>query len=249
MIFLYDNLTDDYTITAKSCETGYSIINLQDSQLAKTWRSTNTSSEWVMLDLGATTISVNHIAIAEHNFSTKATIEFEASSSSGFSSPVLTTTLTHSTGIIMQAITATTKRFVRYMVDDSTNNDGYIEYGRIFIGERLTTTDGAGIDISLKLNDSSIVKKSITGQIIADVGIVTKTLDNVAYPIISNTVKEQIEVMFNDVKTAESIFLLMYSGETTDFEPLYCNFAETPTFEHLEDLKWSMNAISFEEAR
>ncbi len=55
--------------------------------------------------------------------------------------------------------------------------------------------------------------------------------------------------MFNDVKTAEPIFLQIYKDKSTDFKPFYGTFAEGLSFEHLENLTWVMEPISFIEAK
>ena len=250
MIFLYDNKVDDFTVIALSCETGFAAINVQDQQLTKAWRSTGTSSEWLAVDLGTTTVEINHIALAGHNFSTGATITFEMSSESDFSSTGLSTGLTYRSGIIMEAVTATTKRFARWIVDDTTDNsDGYIQIGRGAMGTRLEIADYASPEIQTKSVDSSIVKRSITGQVFADRGIITDTIENVAFPITTQSVKTQIETMFNDIKTADPLFLQIYPDESTDFKPFYGTFAESPSFEHIEKLTWVMEPLSFIEAK
>ncbi len=250
MIFLYDNKVDDFTVTALSCETGFAAINVQDQQLTKAWRSTGTSSEWVAVDLGTTTVEINHVALAGHNFSTGATITFEMSSESDFSSTGLSTALTYRAGIIMEAVTATTKRFARWMIDDTTDNsDGYVEFGRGAMGTKLEISAYAEPEIQTKMIDSSIVKHSLTGQLFSDVGTITDTIENVVFPITTQAVKDSLETMFNDVKTAEPIFLQIYKDKSTDFKPFYGTFAEGLSFEHLENLTWVMEPISFIEAK
>ena len=250
MIFLYDNKVDDFTVTALSCETGFAAINVQDQQLIKTWRSTGTSSEWVMVDLGTTDIPIDHVALAGHNFSTGATITFQMSSSDGFTVPALSTVLTYRPGIIMEAVTATTKRFARWIVDDTTDNsDGYVEFGRGAMGTRLEISAYASPEIQTKMLDSSIVKHSITGQLFGDIGVVTDTIENVVFPITTQAVKDSLETMFNDVKTAEPIFLQIYKDKSTDFKPFYGTFAEGFSFEHIENLTWIVEPISFVEAK
>jgi len=249
MIFLYDNKVDDFTVTALSCETGFAAINVQDQQLTKAWRSTGTSSEWIMVDLGTTTVPIDHVALAGHNFSTGATITFQMSSESNFASTALSTGLTYRAGIIMEAVTATTKRYARWKIDDTSNGDGYIKIGRGAMGTKLEIASYAEPAIQTKMLDSSIVKHSLTGQFFADVGIVTDTIENVAFPITTQAVKDSLETMFNDVKTAEPIFLQIYKDKSTDFKPFYGTFAEGLSFEHLENLTWVMEPISFVEAK
>ena len=250
MIFLYDNKVDDFTVTALSCETGFAAINVQDQQLTKAWRSTGTSSEWIAVDLGTTTIEINHVALAGHNFSTGATITFEMSSESDFSTTGLSTALTHRTGIIMEAVTATTKRFARWIVDDTTDNsDGYVEFGRAAMGTRLEIAEYASPEIQTKSADSSIVQRTISGQIFGDIGVITDTIENVAFPITTQSVKIQIETMFDDVKTAVPLFLQIYPDESTDFMPFYGTFADSPSFEHIEKLTWVLEPLSFVEAK
>ncbi len=249
MIFLYDNKVDDFTVTALSCETGFAAINVQDQQLTKAWRSTGTSSEWLAVDLGTTTVPINHVALAGHNFSSGATITFQMSSESDFSSTALSTELTYRAGIIMEAVTATTKRYARWRIDDTSNGDGYIKIGRGAMGTKLEIASYAEPAIQTKAIDSSIVKRSLTGQIFGDRGTITDTIENVAFPITTQSVKIQIETMFEDVKTVDPIFLQIYKDKSTDFKPFYGTFAEGLSFEHLENLTWVMEPISFIEAK
>lgn len=251
MIFLYDNEIDGNTIIAKTCESGYPVSNLQDFQVVKKWRTTGTSSEWAMVDLGSTSIPINYTAIIGHNFSTGATITLQATSSSDFSSTeTLSTSLSYSSGIMMQAITATTKRYVRWKINDTTDNsDGYVEFGRSFVGTKLEITAGAIPETAIGFRDTSIVKRSITGQIYGDEGVITQTFENISFPIISNIVRNQIETMYKDVKIVEPIFLDLYKDKSTDIKPLYCNFIDTPIFNHIENLEWETAMLSFEEAK
>ncbi len=249
MIFLYDNKVDDFTVTALSCETGFAAINVQDQQLTKAWRSTGTSSEWLAVDLGTTTVPINHVALAGHNFSSGATITFQMSSESNFASTALSTGLTYRAGIIMEAVTATTKRFARWKVDDTSNGDGYIQIGRGAMGTKLEISDYASPEIQTKMIDSSIVKRSLSGQIFGDRGTITDTIENVAFPITTQSVKIQIETMFDDVKTVDPIFLQIYKDKSTDFMPFYGTFNESPSFEHIEKLTWVMEPLSFVEAK
>jgi hypothetical protein len=252
MIFLYDNKVDDYDLVASSCETGYSVTNLQDFQLSKVWRSTSDSTAWVSFgDTGTTRIAANYVAIAGHNLSTSAVVTLEAGTSDSWAVPTFSTVLTHSTGIIAQAITASTYNFWRFTFSDTSGGSTatYIETGRLFLGNKYTMASGSRPEIEYSIVDTSIVKWSLTGQSYGDEGITYKEIAGIDSPVMTNAERKAFEAMFNDVKRAEPVFLLVYETITTDLEPLYCNFVDEPKFQHIENMFWAMSPLTFREAK
>lgn len=140
-------------------------------------------------------------------------------------------------------------RYWQILIEDFDNGDGYVEAGRIHHGSYSDVNWKVKPEVSITIDDTSIVKKSISGQIYADIGVTYQVLDGVEHPIVTNAEKEQIEAMFEDVKTATSFFLVIYPDRTGDLKPIYCNFTERPTFEHIDGLTWQISSLSFEEAK
>jgi len=249
MIFLWNNLFDDYsTITANTTATGYPVGNVQDYQLEKKWRSIGSSSGWVKLSCGTTTIGVNYIAIAGHNFSTSATIKIQAGASDSWASPTLDTSLTHSTGIIMEAVTcASSFKWWRIYIDDTSNSDGYVEIGRLFLGTKLEPALDQELEFILTKVDTSTKQYSISGQGYGDEGIIYDLFQNVTFPILSSTAKDDMDEMFAEVKKVKPVFMLLHTGRSTELRPTYCSFITDPSYTHIENLDYSLDSLSFRE--
>jgi len=249
MIFLWNNLFDDYsTITANTTATGYPVTNLQDYQLEKKWRSVGSSSGWVKLQCGSTTIMVNYIAIAEHNFSTGATIKIQAGASDSWASPTLDASLTYSTGIIMEAVTcASSFKWWRIYIDDTSNSDGYVEMGRPFLGTKLELAFDQVLEFILTKVDTSTKQYSISGQGYGDEGIVYNLFQNVTFPVLSSTAKDDMDEMFAEVKKVKPVFMLLHTGRSTELRPTYCSFVTDPSYTHIENLDYSLDKLSFRE--
>ena len=234
--FLYNNKVDDYTVTANSTATGYSVTNLQDSQLEKKYRTSGSSSEWVKIDAGSgNTFSGNCVAVCNHNASTKGSWKIQAATNSSElgSSGLLDETIDHSTGIMTDFFNATTARFWRLYIDDTGTTETYSELGRLTICTYFAPTNENSFDWPYELIDSSAKHESIDGQLYGDKGRVHRLM-TLNFSNVGDTERHDWEAMMEDVKTVEP-FVFLYRSTQTAFEPLYCNLNKDLEFNHLID--------------
>lgn len=90
---------------------------------------------WIRFDLGSPK-TVTSVILQYHNFTSSATITLQANSSDTWSSPSFSQTLSWASEVIL-AYTNLTYRYVRLVIDDPTNPDGYIRIGNVFLGTYL----------------------------------------------------------------------------------------------------------------
>jgi len=231
----YDNEANKGTITAESEETGYPAINLQNTQLSRTTRSTNVSSvqtwDW---DAGAgVTIAGDSISILGHNISSAATaIQFIMAATSTFAGATTSVVLTHNAGLMSAYFAADSQRYSRVLIDDSSNSDEYIEMGAVFIASYLHVTGGVGVDFPFQVLDSSTGGYSNTGQFFGDEGD-TLDLYSFAMPFINNALKKSFITMFNEVKTVKPIIMDFNESAHSSILPLYCRFNEPISYNHI----------------
>ena len=235
--FLYDNKVDDYTVTANSTATGYSVTNLQDSQLEKTYRTSGSSSEWVQIDAGSgNTFSANCVAVCEHNASTDGSWKIQAASNSselGTTDGLLDESIDHSTGIMTDFFNATTARFWRLYIDDTGTTEEYSELGRLTICTYFAPTNENSFDWPYELIDSSVKHESIDGQVYGDKGRVHRLM-TLNFSNVSDTERSDWEAMFEDVKTVEP-FVFLYRSTQAAFKPQYMLLNKDLAFNHLID--------------
>jgi len=233
--FLYDNKVDDYTLTANSTATGYSVTNLQDPQLEKKYRTEGSSSEYVQFDAGAgNTVSANACAVCNHNFSTDGTMHIQAATNSsdlGTTDGLLDEAITRSTGIMTEYFNATTARFWRLYIDDTGTTGGYSELGRWILTTYFSPTNENSFDWPYELIDNSASHETIDGQIYGDKNRLSRLM-SLNFSNVGDVERSSWETMFEDVHTVEP-FVFIYRSTQTAFRPLYTSFNKNLAFNHL----------------
>lgn len=143
------SLIDDVTLTATS--EALDADNLKDSDVRKVWRSTSTSDQEITADFGAS-VDINGIHLENLNLQDAGTIQLELSNDSGFSPNLLDTTfspwaddLAHRAAT--KFFTSVSARYMRITFSDSSNPDGYIEAGRVMIGDFFGAPNSSNIAI------------------------------------------------------------------------------------------------------
>lgn len=209
MRILWDNEYDNSgnTITANSESSVYGLENLDDYQLVKVYRSTGDSAEWVKIDAGAgSTITATCAAICSHNLTDGATIKIQGNDTDAWATPTVDESFTHDSGNMVKTFTSATHRYWRFSFADGSNPDGYIEIGRLFLGTYLTL-DTPYTDFPYSIIDTSVVDSSITGQSYGDEGITLREY-SFNWNHFTNTEKENIVTMFEDVKTVKPVVIV-----------------------------------------
>lgn len=163
----YANQIDLSTLGGGSWNSGYPLSNLQNRYLAKKARSANatTAATVFTMDLGQLQ-RIGMIALVAHNLTTgTATVKVQAANDSGFSSLLYDSgDLTTYTGTDF----ATTFPFVeaRYWkisITDTSNVNGYVSIGRVFIGWRFKPSVGLDWNATLGVESDTQVKRALGG--------------------------------------------------------------------------------------
>jgi len=250
MRIAWDNEFDKYTITANSEASGYPATNInQDFTLAKKSRTTGDTSENWLIDAGAgETITATCAAIAGHNISSGATtIKIQGNAADSWGSPTVNQSITHATGMMIVFFSTQSLRFWRFLVEDASNPDTYIEIGRLFLGTYLDLANVIYRAFPETIISTSDIDYTLTGQLYGDKGIQQK-LYNFQLPYLTNTQKENLETMFETVDIVKPVFLTIDENDLTQIEPIYAAINDDLSFNHIIGYKWN-TTLAFKEAK
>lgn len=126
------DLTED-GLSAYSEAESWGVENLLTNSPQDKYRSTGLSAEYIDIDFGSA-VTIDQLAIIEHNLTSGATITLKAADNAAFTSSV-DTGVTWREGVIIQTFTALTYRYWRLLITDASNPDGYLEIGILHLGE------------------------------------------------------------------------------------------------------------------
>lgn len=191
MRLLYNNLVDlDTTVlTATSTAAGRPVTKLRDQIRKRVWRATASVQESVTIDLGSAGQSIKAIAVAGHNLSVAGTIEFLHSTDGSTYTSLGTISISPQipigygyggygnygyggvsvdvplTGTVEALfIEGITSRYIRVTFRDPSNDRGYVEAGRIFVGTYWEPPNGILFGWGIELIDPTEIVKTIGGQ-------------------------------------------------------------------------------------
>lgn len=172
----YANYVDSATLAGGSWASGNPLTNLKDGRLALVARSSNalTTSTVVTVDLGAAK-KVRVVGLVNHNLSIGATVTVEGSSSSGFS-PIGATSgavpawpagavaadTDYPRPTVAVALDAT-YRYWRVSISNTANPAGYVQLGRLFIGDGWRPSINMQSGATLSLETDTAVERSLGG--------------------------------------------------------------------------------------
>ncbi len=148
--------------------------------------------------------------------------------------------------IELTGIVSATHKYWWFKVTDSANADGLIKIGRLGLGTYLDWTPGVAVNFPYEMLDSTTRWMSKTGQVYSNEGVTAKsyTFD---IPFISDTQRQSLETMFDDVKGNEPILWVPNENYLTRIEPLYCIITSL-SFTNLYNYNYSAS-IGLMEAR
>lgn len=136
--FCYSNRVDSATITASSEVASLPASNVAQLWRSKPWRSTGCASEWIKFDFGAAA-AVRALALVGHNFTSGATLKIQANATDVWTAPSIDVTLTyHADNVVYLWSSDQSYRYWRITIVDASNPDGFIEVGRVFLGQTAT---------------------------------------------------------------------------------------------------------------
>lgn len=157
----YANQIDDGTLSGGSWNASYPITNIKTPYLYQRARTTNTlvASSTIIIDC-TTAQTIGVVAIIRHNMTTNGTVRIYGSDYSNFS------TLNFDSGAIdiydhvdwATSFTPTPSRYWKIAINDTGNEAGYIELGRIFLGWQFKPAINIdfGASIGVESNTNSL---------------------------------------------------------------------------------------------
>jgi len=150
--FASDGIEYANYLASSEATNDHEIINIKSDIVEKTWRATGCSSEWVQFDAGAGQVmGVDTLALLNNNLSQNAIVEISAygggsddvpgnweSESSYIASITMPSDATEDNLIYISGSAVSSLnsyRHWRVTMQDPSNNDGFIEIGRLVAGE------------------------------------------------------------------------------------------------------------------
>lgn len=191
------NLFDDATNTATSSAAGFEIANAETEYKNETWRSTSLASQTIT-STWATSATVSCVGMAFTNLHAGSTIRIKLYTGSADTVPIMdsgiqTLNYAYSTpkgfstiGLIAFAFgggTYYSTFFADYSIKkceiiltSPSNPDGYIEIGRIIIGDRFEPTYNARVGIDFTYPETTQIKRTKAGDQVINRGTQSKQI-------------------------------------------------------------------------
>ena len=269
MRIAYKNLIDELpnsSMTCFSAITGYPLSNIKDQRLGMVYKSSETSSFSITFNLSQFTDEpINTIALLGHNLTTSASviIDFNIEDSwPGTTSQVIS----YNDGIILKyfntidtdadyLLTETGSflitedgsfmvseygyTYAQLRINDSTNTDGFISIGRVWLGEYLNIDPSSLLDFKVvkKRSDTVIYGKDRQKFALSGVGWRKFNFD---FPVTDKSMIESVITMFKTVGNYKSfIFCNFDSIRGYDLiEPCYVSIVGGITFTHAKRMRF-----------
>lgn len=217
---LYNQIFDSATISSSS-EASTSLIddNVVDEFVAKKWRSTGDSTEYLLFDLGSST-TIKMVAIFSHNLTSGATITLQGNDTDSWGSPTYDETVDWSAVAIVQFLNETL-RYWRIVINDASNPDGYIEIGRVCGGSYYEPAINITDKVRKAINDPSVITESEGRQGYSIVKPKYRTY-TISFDLIPLTQQDELETIFRFVGKHKPIVISLDPVSRPNEETIYC---------------------------
>lgn len=239
----WNSVADTKTLVATSFDGNMEISNLQDCQLQTAWRSLGTETQEITCDFGGREL-ISYFCIYNHNLSYLATIRFIISNNADYSNPDVDVTFkpvrpTYGRGqlrglyrggyVNKQILTPYTvkwftpvfSRYLKIIIDDQTNPQGYIQISRLKVGRYF---EGAyninwGVSRGVKINSKVSFSESGARFVKRKPQQRTLTLD---WSYLSANEEFNIFEMQKEIDLDKDVLISVYPEQQTTEENLYC---------------------------
>ena len=210
MKLLIDNkLKTASTVTVRSVNPSYPIVNLFDGVLKKQYRTLATNEQNITMINGSPT-AIDTILIYGHNITDSATVKLKGSNSLNFDSPDYEIDLEVKESICLN-ITEESYSGWRVEIDDPTNTDNYIRIQEMFMG---SCQEFAHFNIGYSVSRKPL---SITSTTRGGVkyGIKQGFLESwdLSFSALDLTEKETVESIFIDVDITTPFWFVPFENE------------------------------------
>jgi len=191
------NEFDDATNTATSSASGFGIANAETELKAETWRSTSLSSQTITSTFAAAT-TVSAVALAFTNLHAGSTVRVKLYTETADVVPVMDSGVQElyyaydppegfsTIGLIAFAHGGGTYfsmffndyaiKKCEIIITSAANPDGYIEIGRVIIGDRFEPTYNARAGVDFTYPETTTVKRTKAGDQVVNRGTQTKQI-------------------------------------------------------------------------
>ncbi len=235
MRIAYENLIDAGSApTALTTNLLYPVGNMQNQRLSKRWRSTDPSAQTIVVNLGSAQ-AVDTVAILGHNLSGSAAVTIEAHTSDSWGTPALSAiTLAYSAGAILKYLAAAqTFQYWRFILDDPTNTDGYVEVGRPWLGTYLAINPSSLDAFTVTKKRSDTVTYGRDRQKYATEGVGWREF-NLSFPRTGGTSLTAVQTMYDAVGNHGSVIFSNFDSLRIYpiVEPCYSSIVGEINFRH-----------------
>ena len=244
MIISSTNYSDAGTVTVDDAVGTLPITNLQDRQIVKIWRNTQTTAQ-IDVDFGQGRI-VDFAALIKHTISQTGKIRWRLSNASDFSSTVYDSGLIDAWPIVEEFgtlpwgvfswggylnITVAAQytistfavlsspvqaRYLRIDISDPDNTDGYIQAGRLIAGPAYKPSINYANGVEFEFVDDSRITKSRGGQTFVDE---IERFRRIRFELINLPENEMFQNVFNAINrlrgVAQDILIIPQPDEPT----------------------------------
>lgn len=243
------------TITALSEDPNLSFSDgLIDRTLSRVGRTASDITQWIKFSYSAA-VDCDTVMVFGNNFTSGATVKIQANASDSWGSPSVDQALTYikderkslllgrDVGTWYYQFSSTQSyQYWRLYVDDSSNPDGYIEVGFMFMDEN-TDFPGMSVNQVFMRETTSDAEFSKSMQVYG----VKRTQYHGAsfnFPYVTEAQKSTLDIFFNKTDIVNPYCMLVWESDLDVQRPLYVvnkNLPEWKRVETFSGLMWTFN--------
>lgn len=218
----WNNLIDTATLTTNNGNPNYPLSSIQQIHLTEAFRFGTIDGGYIDIDLGSAK-AVSSIGIIG-NLTASATITIKGNTTESWASPAISESVIAYDRNLIEYFTEASYRYWRLEIADSSNPDGYIEIGRVFIGT-YAQLPGIRPEMSLAREDLSTREFSPTGQPFSVVRP-QRISFNVDFPSITESERQDILDAFKANGIHTPMVIAVWEESFDVQEPVYGLFNE-----------------------
>jgi hypothetical protein len=209
---------------------GFAAANVQDYRVPKQWRSTGDSDEWVGFDFGSNVLPYL-FCIFDHNVSAlNLLLKIESSLDSGFAALEGTKVIPYNTKNLLVWGQDTDPvwipaRYWRVRIQDSSNPDGYIRFGRVvflLLSSFTTLTDNINPNWNIEDIDPSLIAQSESQSAYHKLKTKYEKFTGIHWnETMTDTTKDELKTIWDTVGKTEEIVALLDPSENFNEATIY----------------------------
>jgi hypothetical protein len=246
----YNNYLDTLTstaITVLTVATNYPFTNAQDQRLSQQYRTTAVTSQTIILDLGIAK-SISTAAIISHNFTSNVSVTIEGNTTNSW--PGATSkTIIYNAGMMVNFFTPVSYEWWRFTINDTTNTNGYLSLGRLWLGDYLTIDPSSLVDFKVTKKRSDRVIHGRGQQKFSSIGSTWKEF-NLSFPPTEYAMIDSISLMYDTIGNHSSCIFCNFDDLRSIvglIEPTYVSIQNEIDFTNNEGRNMNYNLTLQEE--